>query len=175
MVQVKPIQGVKKVLFFQAMDDTSTDGSGLRLAFQTEHTLTQERETIEELTKDGNIKDTGEINASLSFTSYVAKNDPTFDLLQDAFNNNETLQVWEADLTERDEDDMYDSIYAQGKLTSFEVSNSADGFSELSTELAINLIPQRGPVNVSEAQFDAVQYAFKAFGELATENGTETP
>lgn len=175
MVQVKPIQGVKKVLFFQAMDDTTTDGSGLRLAFQTEHTLTQERETIEELTKDGNIKDTGEINASLSFTSYVAKNDPTFDLLQDAFNNNETLQVWEADLTERDEDDMYDSIYAQGKLTSFEVSNSADGFSELSTELAINLIPQRGPVNVSEAQFDAVQYAFKAFGELATENGEETP
>lgn len=175
MVQVKPIQGVKKVLFFQAMDDTTTDGSGLRLAFQTEHTLTQERETIEELTKDGNIKDTGDINASLSFTSYVAKNDPTFDLLQDAFNNNETLQVWEADLTERDEDDMYDSIYAQGKLTSFEVSNSADGFSELSTELAINLIPQRGPVNVSEAQFDAVQYAFKAFGELATENGGETP
>lgn len=175
MVQVKPIQGVKKVLFFQAMDDTTTDGSGLRLAFQTEHTLTQERETIEELTKDGNIKDTGDINASLSFTSYVAKNDPTFDLLQDAFNNNETLQVWEADLTERDEDDMYDSIYAQGKLTSFEVSNSADGFSELSTELAINLIPQRGPVNVSEAQFDAVQYAFKAFGELATENGEETP
>ena len=171
MAQFKPIQGVKKVLFFQAMDDTTTDGSGLRLAFQTEHTLTRERETIEELTKDGNIKDTGEINASLSFTSYVAKNDPTFDLLQEAFNNNETLQVWEADLTDKDEDDMYDSIYAQGKLTSFEVSNSADGFSELSTELAINLIPQRGPVTVSEAQFDAVQYAFKAFGELATENG----
>lgn len=175
MVQVKPIQGVKKVLFFQAMDDTTTDGSGLRLAFQTEHTLTQERETIEELTKDGNIKDTGEINASLSFTSYVAKNDPTFDLLQEAFNNNEALQVWEVDLTEKDEGDTYDSLYAQGKLTSFEVSNSADGFSELSTELAINLIPQKGPVTVSEAQFDAVQYAFKAFGELATENGEETP
>ena len=175
MVQVKPIQGVKKVLFFQAMDDTTTDGSGLRLAFQTEHTLTQERETIEELTKDGNIKDTGDINASLSFTSYVAKNDPTFDLLQEAFNNNESLQVWEVDLTEKDEGETYDSLYAQGKLTSFEVSNSADGFSELSTELAINLIPQRGPVTVSEAQFDAVQYAFKAFGELATENAEETP
>lgn len=175
MVQVKPIQGVKKVLFFQAMDDTTTDGSGLRLAFQTEHTLTQERETIEELTKDGNIKDTGEINASLSFTSYVAKNDPTFDLLQESFNNNEALQVWEVDLTEKDEGDTYDSLYAQGKLTSFEVSNSADGFSELSTELAINLIPQRGPVTVSEAQFDAVQYAFKAFGQLATENGVVTP
>lgn len=175
MVQVKPIQGVKKVLFFQAMDDTTTDGSGLRLAFQTEHTLTQERETIEELTKDGNIKDTGDINASLSFTSYVAKNDPTFDLLQEAFNNNESLQVWEVDLTEKDEGETYDSLYAQGKLTSFEVSNSADGFSELSTELAINLIPQKGPVTVSEAQFDAVQYAFKAFGELATENAEETP
>src|SRR5699024_4230194 len=88
---------------------------------------------------------------------------------------NETVQVWEVDLTEMDGENLYDSIYAQGKLTSFEVSNSADGFAELSTELAINLIPQRGPVTVSEAQFDAVQYAFKAFGELAQENGAETP
>ena len=78
-------------------------------------------------------------------------------------------------LTEKDEGETYDSLYAQGKLTSFEVSNSADGFSELSTELAINLIPQKGPVTVSEAQFDAVQYAFKAFGQLATENAPETP
>lgn len=171
MADVKPIQGVKKVLFFQSMDDTTTDGSGLRLAFQTEHTLSQERETIEELTKDGNIKDTGDINASLSFTSYVAKNDPTFDLLQESFNNNEEIQVWEVDLTEADEDNTYDSIYARGKLTNFEVSNSADGFSELSTEVAINLVPQRGPVTVSPLQFEAVQYAFKAFGELAAENG----
>src|SRR5699024_11880393 len=82
--------------------------------------------TIEELTKDGNLKDTSEINATLSFTSYVAKNDPTFDLLQESFNNNETVQVWEVDLTEMDGENLYDSIYAQGKLTSFEVSNSAD-------------------------------------------------
>src|SRR5699024_8589108 len=102
MVQVKPIQGVKKVLFFQAMDDTTTDGSGLRLAFQTEHTLTQKIKTIEELTKDCNLKDTNEINASLIFNSYVAKNYPTFDLLQESFNNNESIQVWEVDLTEMD-------------------------------------------------------------------------
>src|SRR5699024_5824723 len=168
-------QGVKKVLFFQEMDDTTTYGSGLRLAFQTEQTRTQERERIEELTKDCKLKDTSEINDTVSFTSYVDKYNTTIELLQESFNNNETVQVWEVDLTEMDGENLYDSIYAQGKLTSFEVSNSADGFAELSTELAINLIPQRGPVTVSEAQFDAVQYAFKAFGELAQENGAETP
>src|SRR5699024_5901248 len=130
-------------------------------------TLTQERETIEGLTKDGNLKDTSEINATLSFTSYVAKNDPTFDLLQESSNNNETVQVWEVDLTEMDGEHLYVSIYVRGKLASFEVSNSADGFAELSIELAINLIPQRGPVTVSGAQFDAVRYAFKGFGGLA--------
>src|SRR5699024_7371407 len=98
-----------------------------------------------------------------------------FDLLQESFNNNETVQVWEVDLTEMDGENLYDSIYAQGKLTSFEVSNSADGFAELSTELAINLIPQRVPVTVSEDQFDAVQHPFKAYRELAQEHGAVTP
>src|SRR5699024_12078679 len=126
--------------------------------------------TIEELTKDGNLKDTSEINATLSFTSYVAKNDPTFDLLQESFNNNETVQVWEVDLTEMDGENLYDSIYAQGKLTSFEVSNSADGFAELSTELAINLIPQRGPVTVrSEEHTSELQSRFDLVCRLLLE------
>lgn len=58
---VQPIQGMKKVLFFQSMDDATANGNDLRLAFQTEHTLSMEREEIDELTKDGRLKDTGDI------------------------------------------------------------------------------------------------------------------
>lgn len=166
---IKPVQGMKKVLFFQAMDDSTTDGNELRLAFQTEHTLSQERDEIEEMTKDGALKDTGEINASLSLSSYVAKGDSTYELLKRSFRENSTIQVWEVDVTEADDGDQYDAIYAQGKLTSFEVSNSADGFAELSTDVAINLVPQEGTVTLNPDEFLAVQYAFKDFGEIAAQ------
>lgn len=164
---VKPIQGMKKVLFFQALDDTTSDGNSLRLAFQTEHTLSMEREEIEEVTKDGTIKDTGEINASLELTAYVASEDATHDLLKQHFKDNQTLQVWEVDVTEESETGKYPAVYAQGKLTTFEEASSADGFAELSTTVAINLTPQDGEVSLTPTEFTAVQYAFQDFGALA--------
>ena len=164
---VKPIQGMKKVLFFQAIDDATTDGNDLRLAFQTEHTLSMEREEIDELTKDGRLKDTGDISASIDLTAYVASGDSTYDLLKETFYNNKLIQVWEVDVTERVEGDKYPAIYAQGKLNSFEVSNGADGFAELSTTVAVNLTPQEGTVTLTDDEFTAVQYAFQDFGALA--------
>lgn len=166
---VKAIQGMKKVLFFQSLDDTTTDGNELRLAFQTEHTLSMEREELEELTKDGTLKDTGEINATLDFTSYVAKGDKTYQLLKRAFKANEELQVWEVDVTEPNEEGQYEAVYVRGKLISFEES-AGDSYSELSSEVAVNLVPQDGTVTLSPEEFTAIQYAFKDFGALAAEN-----
>lgn len=167
---IKPTQGIKKVLFFQAMDGAETTGDDLRLAFQQEHTLTLEREALEEATKDGSIKGAGEINASLSLTSFVAKDDATYNLLKESFKNNEMIQGWEVDVTEESSSGKYEAIYFQGTLTSFEESASTDGFSELSTDVAINLIPQEGEVTLTDAEFTAVQYAFRDFGELNAEN-----
>lgn len=163
----KPIQGMKKVLFFQALDGTDSDGNGLRLAFQTEHTLTMEREEIEEVTKDGTIKDTGDINASIELTAYMAKDDATHELLRSKFKANETLQVWEVDVSEEAESGMYTAVYAQGKLTTLEEASAADGFAELTATIAINLTPQDGEVTLSPDEFTAVQYAFHDFGALA--------
>lgn len=162
-----PIQGMKKVLFFQALDDSTTDGNGLRLAFQTEHTLTMEREEMEEVTKDGTIKDTGEVNASLELTAYMAKGDATHELLREKFKANETLQVWEVDVSEEATSGKYTAVYAQGKLTTLEEAAAADGFAELSTTVAINLTPQDGEVSLTPDEFTAVQYAFHDFGALA--------
>lgn len=163
---VQPIQGMKKVLFFQSMDDATSNGNDLRLAFQTEHTLSMEREEIDELTKDGRLKDTGDISASIELTSYVAENDATYELLKKSFKDNALIQAWEVDVTDAT-DGEYPATYVQGKLTNFEVSSSADGFAELSTTIAVNLTPQEGFVTLTPEEFTAVQYAFKDFGEAA--------
>jgi len=167
MVDIKPIKGQKKVLFFQSFDGTETDGNKLRLAFQTEHTLSKEREVIEEATKDGVLKETGDnLNANIDLTAYVAKGDATYELLDTSFDNNVPLQAWEVDITEENDEGKYDAVYMQGYLENFEVSNDAEGYAELSTTFQVNLSPQRGQVTLSPDQFSAVQYAFKDFGEL---------
>lgn len=164
----KPIKGQKKVLFFQAMDDVATDGNLLRLAFQTEHTLTKERELIEEVTKDGTLKEMNDnVNASVDLTAYVAKGDATYELLESAFDSNEVLQMWEVDITEEAGAGAYAATYAQGQLESFEVSNDSEGYAELSTTFQINLTPQKGEVTLTPEQFSAIQYAFQDFGALA--------
>lgn len=169
-MNITPVKGQKKVLFFQSFDDAETDGNKLRLAFQTEHTLTKERETIEEATKDGIVKETSDqMNASIDLTAYVAKGDATYELLDESFDNNAPLQAWEVDVTEETVDGKYDAVYMQGQLENFEVSNDSEGFAELSTTFQVNLTPQRGQVSLTPDQFSAVQYAFKDFGELVGE------
>lgn len=166
---MKPVKGQKKILFFQGLDGTETDGNKLRLAFQTEHSLSRERELIEEATKDGILKETGDqLNASVDLTAYVAKGDATYELLDEAFTTNEVLQCWEVDVTKETEAGKYDAVYMQGQLENFEVSNDSEGFAELSTTFQVNLTPQRGEVTLTPEQFSAVQYAFKDFGELAS-------
>lgn len=160
-------KGQKTVLFFQAMDDATTDGNKLRLAFQTDHELSRERESIEEATKDGTLKDTGSENATLDITSYVVRNDATHKLLKDAYVNDEMLQCWEVDITEANSSGKYPATYMQGKLTNYNTSSGTDGYTELSTTFAVNLSPREGEVTLTPEQFTAVQYAFQDFGALA--------
>lgn len=162
-------KGQKTVLFFQAMDDSSTDGNKLRLAFQTDHELSRERESIEEATKDGTLKDTGAENATLDITSYVVRNDATHKLLKDAYVNDEMLQCWEVDITEANSNGKYPATYMQGKLTNYNTSSGTDGYTELSTTFAVNLSPREGEVTLTPEQFTAVQYAFQDFGALASQ------
>lgn len=161
-------KGTKTVLFFQAMDDKTTDGNQLRLAFQTEHELSRERESIEENTKDGTLKDTGSENATLDITSYVVRNDKTHQLLKNAYVEDKMLQAWEVDITEPNESGKYPATYMQGKLTNYNTSSGTDGYTELSTTFAVNLSPREGEVTLTPEQFTAVQYAFQDFGALAT-------
>lgn len=167
MANISPIKGQNKVLFFQGMDDIETDGNKLRLAFQTEHSLSQERELIEESTKDGVLKEmSSNVNSSIDLTAYFAKNDTTAQLLQDAFENNKTLQIWEVDLTPTEVENSYDALYAQGSLENLEQSNGTEGYSEFSTTFQINLTPQKGRVELSPQSVADIQYAFNLFGQL---------
>lgn len=163
----KVSKGINTVLFFQALDDSTTDGNQLRLAFQTDHSISRERETMEEQTKDGMLKDTGNEDVSVDITSYVVRNDATHELLKRAYTDDEVLQCWEVDITEQTEDGKYPATYMQGKLTNYNTSAGTDGYTELSTTFAVNLSPRDGEVTLSPEQFTAVQYAFHDFGEFA--------
>lgn len=167
-------KGQNTVLFFQDMDDTSTNGNDLRLAFQTSHSISRERSTTEEQTKDGTLKDAGSENASIDITSYVVRDDATHQLLKDAYVSNREIQAWEVDITEEAETGKYPATYMQGRLTNYNTSANSDGYTELSTTFAVNLSPRDGSVSLTAEQFTAVQYAFKDFGELATE-AEDTP
>lgn len=164
-------KGIKTVLFFQALDDKSKDGNKLRLAFQTSHSISRERETYEEQTKDGTLKDAGNENASIDISAYVSRDDATHKLLRKAYNENLTIQAWEVDITEESDTNKYPSTYMQGKLSNYNTSSSSDGYTELSTTFAVNLSPQEGEVTLTPDKFSAVQYAHHDFGAWAEAAG----
>lgn len=155
------LQGKNKILLFRRLKDS--DEEAAKLAFQTEHTFSLERDTDSIVTKDGTIVKLGDLEGEVSGIEAVqAKDDPVATMLQGAVLDGEKLELWEVTVDEElKEDDKYPAMYAQGYLTSWEAEAGAEDEATYSGDFTIELVPQFGEATLSKDQKDAVQYEFK--------------
>lgn len=160
-IQGMMMQGKNKILLFRLLKNASTDAA--KLTFQTDHTFSLSRGADAITTKDGTIVKIGDLEGEVSGIEAVqSKDDPTAAMLQKAVIDGDKLEIWEVAV---DEDlkvgETYPAMYAQGYLTSWEESASAEDEATYSGDFMIELVPQFGFATLSPEQQDAVQYLFK--------------
>lgn len=155
------VQGKRIVYLYRLHKDAATT-DGTTLAFVTENTRTKSKESEATVTKDGSITTPGAIEHEISSTSILAKGDEMVEKLEDALDNGDLLDIWEANLDEPAEtgDNKFKGRYFQGYLTEVEITASAEEFVELSHTFAINGAGVRGDVTVSAAQQEMANYVF---------------
>lgn len=156
------LEGKNKILLFRLLKNSDKDAA--KLAFQTEHTFSLERDTDSIETKDGTIVKLGDLEGEVTGIEAVqAKEDPVATMLQDSILEGEKLELWEVTVDEdlKDDDDKYPAMYAQGYLTSWEAEAPTEDESTYSGDYTIELVPQFGFATLTEDQEDAVQYAFR--------------
>lgn len=155
------LQGKNLILFFRERAKHATD-DGAKLRFQTEHSISEEKESESTMTKDGmmtSISD-GEVSADVSSLAYIDDTETitTWKALRDAFQRNALMEMWEVDITNVSADALdVNPTYYQGYFTSFELSAPADGQVELSYTFVANGRGVEGTDTLTPEQLTAVQ------------------
>lgn len=178
-MNIEAINGKDYLSFFRRYKDRTKEDAG-RVRFMTESSLSMEKETDTQTTVDGVVSSIADGENTMEFTSlaYRETEAETIEMwkrMRQWFLDGETVEIWNVDIqsgktnsdTQKDE---YLVDYFQGKFTSFEMTNSADGKTELTYSYTID---GRGIFDhkdtLSEEQAAAVKAAQYAYHTLAKE------
>ena len=152
----------KKVIYLYRIHDEAATENAVMLAFTTENTRTKSKDADSTITKDGSIRTPGAAEVEIEATSILAKGDTMIEKLEDAMDNDQLVEIWEANLEEPAEGgaNKFKGTYYQGYLTEFEKTSSAEEHVECSTTFAINGEGADGDVTVSVEQQEVAAYVF---------------
>ena len=155
------VSGSKLVYLYRIMSKAAS-ADGLALAFTTENERTKTKDSDSVVTKDGAIRIPGAAEVEITATSLLAKGSTFVDELEDAMDNDELIEIWEANLEEPAEGgaNKFKGMYFQGYLTEVTKASNAEDHVEISLTFAINGNGKRGDVTVTEEQQEVAEYVF---------------
>ena len=155
------VQGIDVILLFRLLEDRAKEGA-TKLAFQTEHELTESRDSDSLATKDGAIVTPQALETSLDCTSILAKDDKLVGKLREAQRRGKTVEIWEIDRSAKaTAPGKYKATYYQGKVTEWSKNPTSEDALEISITFAIEGEGQDGEATLSAGQHEVVQYAFE--------------
>lgn len=155
------VSGKKIVYQYRLLKDAATS-DGTTLAFTTENGRTKSKDADSTATKDGSIRTPGTAEVEITATSILAKGDKMVEKLENAMDNDELIEIWEANLEEPAEsgENKFKGMYFQGYLTELEKTSSAEDFVECSLTFGINGTGKKGDVTVTVEQQEIAEYVF---------------
>lgn len=150
----------KKLVYLYRIKSKAATADGVALAFTTENERTKSKDSDSVVTKDGAIRVPGASEVEITATSLLAKGDTFIDELEDAMDNDEVIEIWEANLDETAGDNKFKGMYFQGYLTEISKASNAEDHVEVSLTFAVNGNGARGEVTVSAEQQEIANYVF---------------
>lgn len=156
------VQGKKIVYLFRPLSEEAAKAAAA-MAFVTENERSKSKDADSTATKDGSIRTPGAVEIEISATAILAKGDSLADTLEEAMDNDEIIEIWEANLDEPSGvgDNTYKGRYYQGYLTEFTLTSSAEEHAEYECTFSINGSGATGNVTVTKDQQEIAGYIFK--------------
>lgn len=156
------VQG-KKIVYLYRVEKNAATKDGTQIAFTTENERTKSKDADSTATKDGSIRTPGTAEVEITATSILAKGDEVIDELEEAMDNDDLIEIWEANLDDPADagENKFKGTYFQGYLTEISRSSSAEDFVEVSLTFGINGNGAKGDVTVSAEQQEMAAYVFK--------------
>lgn len=155
------VQGKRIVYLFRPISKAGVNNAAV-MAFVSENEKSKSKDSDTVVTKDGAIRVPGAAEIEITATALVAKGDTMIEELEEAMDNDEIIEIWEANLDEPvGEANQFKGAYYQAYLTELTLSSSAEDHAEYETTFAVNGNGAKGNVTVNEEQQAIADYAFK--------------
>lgn len=155
------VKGIDRIILFRVLAEEGEQVEAGKLAFQTEHDVDKSRDSDSTPTKDGHIQSVGELEVEISVSSLLSRGDATAERLEQAFEDGDTIELWDIDRGAPTDGDKYPSTYYQALMSSFNQSTNSEDDLEMEMEFAVNGKGVKGDATLTSEQADVVQYAFK--------------
>lgn len=155
------VAGKQLVYLFRPNKNKTTE-DGTTIAFTTENERTKSSDSDSTQTKDGAIVAVSDPEVEITATALLAVGDEKIDQLEDALDNHDLMDIWEANLAQpvTGQDNKFKGRYFQGYVSEIDYSSPADDNVEVSLTFAINGKGVKGNVTVSAEQQEAAAYVF---------------
>lgn len=156
------VAGKKIVYLYRLLKEQATVDA-VRMAFVTEDGVSYSKDADSTATKDGSIRTPSAMEVEKTMTSILVKGDTMIAKLKEAMDNDELVEVWEANLEEPvigGGPNKFAGTYFQGYITEFEKTSNAEDMTEITMTVAINGSGVDGPVTVSDDQQEDAGYVF---------------
>lgn len=154
------VPGKKIVYLYRILKDAKAKPATM-LAFTTENGRTKSKDADSTKTKDGTIRTPSAAEVEITATSILTKGDTTVDSLEDAMDNDELIEIWEANLAEpATSPNKFKGMYFQGYITEIERTSNAEDNVEIQLTFGVNGSGKRGDVTVSATQQEMASYVF---------------
>ena len=155
------VAGSQMVYLYRIKSKAAT-ADGVAIAFTKENERSKSKDSDTVVTKDGSIRVPGAPEVEITASSLLVKGDTFLDELEDAMDNDEIIEIWEANLEEPAEtgENKFKGMYFQGYLTEITRTSSAEDQVEVELTFGINGSGVRGDVTVSAEQQEIASYVF---------------
>lgn len=151
----------KKLVYLYRIASEAANNAATAIAFVTENERTKSKDSDAVVTKDGSIRIPGAVEQEITCTSLLVKGDTFINKLEEALDNDELIEVWEANLEEATgTGNKFKGRYFQGYLTELAYASSAEDHVEVSLTFGINGNGAAGDVTVSAEQQEVANYVF---------------
>lgn len=155
------VSGRRLVYLYRILSEAATQ-NGTQIAFTTENERTKSKDADSTSTKDGSIRTPGTAEIEITATSIMSKGDTMISKLEAAMDDDELIEIWEANLDEPAEEgeNKFSGTYFQGYITEISITSSAEDFVEVSLTFGINGSGATGDVTVTAEQQEVAAYTF---------------
>ena len=154
------VHGKQIVYLFRPHKNIATE-DGTTIAFTTENERTKSSDSDSTQTKDGAIVAVSDPEVEITATALLAVGDEKIDELEEALDNHDLMDIWEANLAEAATGtNKFKGRYFQGYVSELDISSNADDNAEVSLTFAINGKGVKGDVTVTTEQQEVASYVF---------------